>query len=264
MDELNFYLAQSVTNPFLIYFCGNPNFVWSNDHDILMCREVLQIEPFQFKIRSPERGQAWESLAEKLNANSCPKFRVTARSVRDRYNFLTKKMSAKLKSEEKASDIQVETSELDDLLEEILEKKKAAKEKLESDNQNHKAAADDMRKQALERMGQTAKRKKEGDDSGVPKNLKKKSRRSTTDAVKYLKERADKKIVLKEQELDLRKKEQENIMEREKDKNQNQENLLSTMVKQQQQQQQMMMMMINQQQQQSQAFLAFMQKFVRK
>ena len=40
-------------------------------------------------------------------------------------------------------------------------------------------------------------------------------------------------------------------MEREKDKNQNQENLISTMVKQQQQQQQMMMMMmINQQQQQ--------------
>ena len=70
---------------------------------ISLCREVLQIEPYQFKIRSPERGQAWESLAEKLNENSCPKFRVTARSVRDRYNLLTKKMAAKLKSEEKAS-----------------------------------------------------------------------------------------------------------------------------------------------------------------
>ncbi|CAH3133365.1 unnamed protein product [Pocillopora meandrina] len=80
-----------------------------------MCREVLQIEPYQFKIRSPERGQAWESLTEKLNENSCPKFRVTARSVRDRYNLLTKKMAAKLK---------IETSELDDLLEEILEKEK--------------------------------------------------------------------------------------------------------------------------------------------
>ena len=100
--------------------------MWSNDHDIVMCREVLQIEPYQFKIRSPERGQSWESLAEKLNENSCPKFRVTARSVRDRYNLLTKKMAAKLKSEENASGIQVETWELDDLLEEILEKEKAA------------------------------------------------------------------------------------------------------------------------------------------
>ena len=228
-----------------------------------MCREVLQIEPYQFKIRSPERGQAWESLAEKLNENSCPKFRVTARSVRDRYNLLTKKMAAKLKSEEKASGIQAETSELDDLLGEILEKEKAAKEKLESDNQNDKAAAEDMRKKALERMGKTAKRKKESDDS-VPKNLKKKSRRSTSYAVEYLKERADKEIGLKEQELELRKKEQDNIKEREREKNQNQENLISAMVKQQQQQQQMMMMMTNQQQQQSQAFLAFMQKYVPK
>ena len=91
-----------------------------------MCWEVLVVEPFRFKIRSPERGQAWESLAEKLNATSSlsPKFKVTARSVRDRYELPTKKMQAKLKSEEKASSIDVESSELDCLLEEILEKEK--------------------------------------------------------------------------------------------------------------------------------------------
>ena len=246
--------------------------MWSNDHDIVMCREVLIVEPYRFKIRSPERGKAWESLAETLNAMSSlsSKFKVTARSVRDRYNLLTKKMQAKLKSEEKASGIDVETTELDVLLEEILEREKAAKEKLESDEdkkkkavENDKVATESMRKQALERMGQTAKRKKEGDDSEVLK--KKKSRRSTADAVEYLKERADKEILLKKQELELRKKEQENMMEREKEKNQNQEKLISTMVKQQQEQQQMMMMMmIHQQQQQSQAMLAFMQKKVPK
>ena len=114
--------------------------MWSNDHDIVMCREVLIVEPYRFKIRSPERGKAWESLAETLNAMSSlsSKFKVTARSVRDRYNLLTKKMQAKLKSEEKASEekasgIDVETTELDVLLEEILEREKAAKEKLESD-----------------------------------------------------------------------------------------------------------------------------------
>lgn len=235
-----------------------------------MCREVLVVEPFRFKIRSPEGGQAWESLAEKLNAMSSlsPKFRVTARSVRDRYNLLTKKMQAKLKSEEKASGITVESSELDCALEEILEKEKAAKEKLESEDEikkkaveNEKAAAEDMRKQALERMGETAKRKKgDGDSNEVSK---KKSRRSTADAIEYLKERADKETVLKEQELELKKKEQENMMEKEKEKNKHQEELVATMVKQQQQQQ-MMMMMINQQQQQSQQFLAFMEKFAPK
>ena len=242
--------------------------MWNNDHDIAMYREVLVEEPYRFKIRSTERGQAWESIAENLNAVPSLKFRVTARSVRDRYNLLTKRMQAKLKMEEKSTGIDVETSELDVLLEEILEKDNAAKEKMESDDgnkrkiaENDKIAAEDMRKQALERMGQTAKRKKGGDESEATK---KKSRRSTADAVEYLKERAAKEIALKEQELELTKKEQENMMERDKEKNQHQENLISTMLQQQQQQQQMMMAMINQQQQQSQALLTFMEKFVPK
>lgn len=224
---------------FSIYFGRNLNFVWNNDQDIAMCREVLVEEPYRFKIRSAERGQAWESIAENLNVMPSLKFRVTARSVRDRYNLLTKEMQAKLKIEEKSTGIDVESSELDDLLEEILEREKAAKQKLESDDENKrkiaendKTAAEDMRKQALEGMGQTAKRKKGGDDSEAPN---KKSRRSTVDVVEYLKERAAKEIVLKEQELELRKKEQENMMEREKEKNQHQENLISTMLQQQQQ-----------------------------
>ena len=87
--------------------------------------------------------------------------------------------------------------------------------------ENDKTTAEDMRTQALERMAQTAKRKKGGYESEAPK---KKSRRSTADAVEYLKERAAKEIALKEQELELRKKEQENLMAREKEKNKNQEN----------------------------------------
>ena len=40
------------------YIFRNSNFVWKYDHDLLMCREVLDIEPYQFKVRSPERGKA--------------------------------------------------------------------------------------------------------------------------------------------------------------------------------------------------------------
>ena len=42
----------------------------------------------------------------------------------DRYNLLTKSMQAKLKMEEKSTGIDVETSELDALLEDVLEKEK--------------------------------------------------------------------------------------------------------------------------------------------
>ena len=228
-----------------------------------MCREVLDIEPYQFKLRSPERGKAWETISSHLNATSHPKFRVTPRSVRDRYNLLTKKFQVRLNREERASGISDDNSELDNLLEEILEKEKAAKEKLDNDDEslaNEKAAAEDMRKHALERVGQTAKRKSEEEGPEAEKSKSRKSRKSTGEAVEYLKERASKEIQLREQELEMRKKEQDSMSQREREKNEQQDKMLSTMLKQQEQQQQMMMMLLNQQQQQSQALLSLMGK----
>ena len=229
-----------------------------------MCREVLDIEPYQFKLRSPERGKAWETISSHLNATSYPKFRVTPRSVRDRYNLLTKKFQVRLNKEERASGIS------DNLLEEILEKEKAAKEKLENDGEdkkksltNEKAAAEDMRKRALERVGQTAKRK--GKEEGLEaEKSKRKNRKSTDEAVEYLKERASKEIQLREQELEMRKKEHDSMSQWEREKNEQQDKMLSSMLKQQEQQQQMMMMLLNQQQQQSQALLSLMGKIVPK
>ena len=59
-----------------------------------------------------------------------------------------------------------DSSELDDLLEETLGQEKATKEKLDNDDdrekksrENDEAAAEDMRKPALERVRQTTKRK---------------------------------------------------------------------------------------------------------
>ena len=72
-------------------------------------------------MRSTKSGQAWEAIAENLNAMPSLKFRGTAQSVCDWYNLLTKRMQAKLKMKEKSSGIYVETSELDVLLEEVLE-----------------------------------------------------------------------------------------------------------------------------------------------
>ena len=57
------------------------NFLWSKDHDVLFCRQVLVTEPYQHKLRSIERGRAWEQVAEHLNAITELKFRVTPRSV---------------------------------------------------------------------------------------------------------------------------------------------------------------------------------------
>ena len=91
-----------------------------------MCREVLVSEPYKFKLRTPERGQAWESLAQQLNSIHQPKFRVTARSVRDRFSLLSTKYAQKLRMEERASGIEVEQTEQERLIDEILEREKDA------------------------------------------------------------------------------------------------------------------------------------------
>ncbi|XP_068674873.1 uncharacterized protein [Montipora foliosa] len=152
---------------------GNKYFQWSSEHDVIMCREVLVSEPFNFKPRSPERGKVWDAIAQRLNAIDQPKFRVSARAVRDRYSLLTAKQAQKLRDEEKASGIHVEISELDSLLEEILEREKDGKAKIESQDldknrkaEKEKATAEEVRKQAMERMADTKKRENDESDKG--------------------------------------------------------------------------------------------------
>ena len=180
--------------------------------------------------------------------------------------FSEKKFQVRLNREERASGTSDDNPELDNLLEEILEKEKAAKEKLDNDDEdkkkslaNEKAAAEDMRKRALERVGQTAKRKGKEEGPEAEKSKSRKSRKSTGEAVEYLKERASKEIQLREQELEMRKKEQDSMSQREREKNEQQDKMLSTMLKQHEQQQQTIMMLLNQQQQQSQALLSLFQ-----
>ena len=75
---------------------------------MLLCRELLLCEPYKFKSRSRESGQAWEFVASHLNDNKVPKFRVKERSVRDRAKLILKNYELKLKNEEKSSGIDVQ------------------------------------------------------------------------------------------------------------------------------------------------------------
>ena len=86
----------------------------------------------------------------------------------------TLRHAQKLREEEKASGIKVETSELDNLLEEIIEREKNVKAKIESQDmdknkkaEKEKATAEEVRKQAMERMGDTKKRENSNDESGI-------------------------------------------------------------------------------------------------
>jgi len=162
---MNFYDKRDflVTSSFFVFhFNRGKYFQWTTDHDVIMCRKVLVSEPYKFKSRTPERGQSWESVAQQLNSIHQPSFRVTARSNCDRFTLLLTKYAPKLRMEEKAPGIKVEQTELDSLLEEILEREKEAKKDLElkdhdkkSKVDKEKATAEEVRKQALERMAKS-------------------------------------------------------------------------------------------------------------
>lgn len=152
------YLSSFQSNFLACVVFHRTNFVWTKDHDILFCRELLVTEPYVHKVGSIERAKAGEQIASNLNSIQAPKFRVTTRSVRDRYTHLTTRKAEQLREEEKASGIEATPTELDMLLEEIFEKENAAKAEIESaldtkkrKAEQDKASADSIRRLAMER-----------------------------------------------------------------------------------------------------------------
>ena len=186
------------------------------------------------------------------------------RAVRHRYSLLTTKQAQNLRDQEKASGIHVEISELDTLLEEMLEREKDGKAKIESQDldKNKKAGkekttAEEARKQAMERMADTKKRENDESDSG---NGRKKVRRSTSDTIDFLKEKSAKDHDLKEKDIELRKRELELAADKHTQAAQQQNSMMRAFMSQMQEQQQSLQaMLITQQQQQNKILMALME-----
>ena len=220
---------------------------WSTTHDVLLCREMLAVNPFSAKRKTTQRAKMWETVANNLEDIDTPKFKVTVRSVRDRYSLLAKKYRKQMQSEKKASGISPEISELDVLLEELiaLEDLSEGEKENENEEKNKKADQDrakavDIRKKAMEKLSDTQMRKsQEGDESS---GAKKKFRRSSGDTVAYLKERNDAEFELRKEELELKKKQHEDDMKKQEAAAKRQDDMINLMA---QQNQMMMNLMSN-------------------
>ena len=138
-------------------------------------------EVFQYRKETRERGRVWDSIAANLNAMEYP--------CGDRWTLLPGKYQKKITNEIKASGIDVEVNEIDTIIEELIGKEDAAvstggkdKKKVEEE----KKAAEQIRKKAMERLGESSKRC--GADGEV--EVKKKKRKSSSEAVEFLREKA--------------------------------------------------------------------------
>ena len=227
---------------------------------------MLTVEPYKFKNRSRESGQAWELIASNLNAIHAPRFRVSQKSVRDRARILLKNYKLKIREEEKASGIEVpELTELDVALEEIAEKEQAAQMELDLEESakkrelQDKASAEEMRLQAMEKLGESKKRR-EATGVTATGQKQKKARRSGSETLEFMREKLEKDMKMKQEERAERRSEQQKMVEQ-------QNSMLQQMQLQQQMQRQMQDMVtafMQQSQQQSQTMLAVVDKFTKK
>ena len=59
----------------------------------MLIREILTQKPWEYRSKSPERGQVWDSIADVLNLMDG--FMVNQRSIRDRYKSIATKYKQK-------------------------------------------------------------------------------------------------------------------------------------------------------------------------
>ena len=268
---------QNLMSFFLLFTLSQPRMEWTRAKDVMLTKEVLYLEPFQFKERTSQSVQAWQEVTNKLVTNYPGDFgRLTSRGAKDHVGLLIRNQKKKDAAELRASGVSPVHTELDDLLQEIIEKMELHASKNDKENEIKKreeAVAKDVRLKAMEALSQTKKREEiEGNES---KPAKQRKRSNGSEMLAYMRERADEELALrakaeetKQIQMDKEAKRQEDLLKilagqqnQQQEFQQQQLQLHQEAMKQQQQQfLQMQQMMANQQQQNFQMLMAILQK----
>lgn len=237
---------------------------WSDQHDILLCREVLVEEPYRFKSGTRERGQSWDKVANALNAQENIRFSVDQRAVRDRLQKITKVFKRRMAAEERASGINPEKTELDEALESVIERSEGAQEEiLRGDSEKRRQAekdretAEDVRKRSMERYAATRARDNAGSVSV------KRKRDSGAEAVGFLMDKGKQEIELRREELELQRRElllKEKRQEEEFEMRRREQNLKEREQEAREKKDETLLQMFAQQQRQQEALFAYMQQ----
>lgn len=183
--------------------------VWSDDKDEILCREILLFEPYKFKVRSHQRGNAWQAIADNLNSLETMDFRVDKRAVRDRYNTIKANFEVRQRQERAATGISPEVKLLDLALEDIIQRENESTAEIEKENKKNeeeRKLAESIRKEALETFAESKQRKRTAEEEQQSSSKgKKKSRSSGTDTLVFLQNKLEKDTENKEKELTLKK-----------------------------------------------------------
>ena len=181
---------------------------WTLEHDLLLCREILVLQPFQYKFGSREKGQCWDKIAKNLHSIENPKFSVDQRGVRERYAKIERHYRRKMADEERASGISPDKTELDEAVESIIGLTESALEELNRNDSKkleekvkEQQTAQEVRNRSMERLAESRERE-HFQDSG-----RKKRKQSGQGVIEYLTEKAEGETEVKGIEIDLKRRE---------------------------------------------------------
>lgn len=179
---------------------------WTAIKEVLAMREVLGKSILLHKPGSQERGQGWQKVADTLNL--IDGFIVTGRAVRDKIMALIKKHRPMINKEKTQTGIGGdEPSEFDVLIEEIInisdDTLQKCEEATEKEKEKEKSALE-IRKVAMETMGQTANRHKAGEKK------ERRAKRSSSDTLEFLNKKLE--MDKENRRAELEQRQNQNIM----------------------------------------------------
>ena len=254
--------------------------VWNKEMDKIMLQEMAAEGVLHHKLKSRSRGISWQRVVDKVNA--LPNFEVNVKSVRDRFKLLAKKHKAKMgKQERSTGGGGVDLSEVEILLEDLIGIEDDTKQRAEEDYKTKKVSEDEdrakaleMRKRAMESVGET--RERLGKTSSEERK-----RRSANKSMEFLEKAIEKKQQMQEEEKKAREEERQEqhaflrqleatIQQQTAQYTMTEQHLLQNLTMQQQQQQQQMhqfaamqnntMALMEQQRQQSEMIMELIKK----
>ena len=95
----------------------NKPIYWTTAHDVLLCKEILVQEFYEFKKGSNESGRIWTQISENLNSVTAVKLKLNQRVVRERFDLLLGRFRWQRREEAKASGASPEPTKFGVLLE---------------------------------------------------------------------------------------------------------------------------------------------------
>ena len=147
---------------------------WPAELSVRLCREVVFLRPYQFVPRSEERTSTWELIIDNLRSLSEYKeMTFETKAVKEHLTGILAKRKAQVRKDDKETGLgeEKQRTELQVLLDELIEDMER-EEEIHRLKTNEKKNADDkekeqaleVRKKAMESLGQTRKRNGDPDE----------------------------------------------------------------------------------------------------